>query len=62
MADYRLVTLVGGPMDGREIEPEPGAVEVVVTLADNTRHRYRGDAGGSTEASTFAYVGRIGSA
>jgi hypothetical protein len=60
MADYRLVTLVGGPMDGREIEPDADAFEVVVTMADHTRHPYRADADGSTDASTFAYVGRIG--
>jgi hypothetical protein len=49
-------------MDGREIEPDADAVELVVTMADRTRHVYRADAGGSTDASAFAYVGRIGSA
>ena len=49
-------------MDGREIEPDADAVEVVVTMADHTRHLYRVDPGGSTDASRFAYVGRIGSA
>ena len=48
-------------MDGREIEPDGEAVEVVVTMADRTRHVYRADAGGSTAASTFTYVGRIDS-
>jgi hypothetical protein len=49
-------------MDGRDIEADADAVEAVVTMADHTRHLYRVDAGGSADASTFAYVGRIGTA
>ena len=62
MTDQRLVRLVGGPMDGREIEADADSVEVVVTMADHTQHLYRADAGGSMNATDFAYAGRTGSA
>lgn len=49
-------------MDGHAIEVEPDAVEVVVTMADCTRHLYREEPGRSADASIFGYVARLGSA
>lgn len=47
-------------MDGREVEIDTDAVEVVVTMADRTRHLYRESADRGT--SPLIYVGRIGAA
>ncbi|HEY5136021.1 MAG TPA: hypothetical protein VIJ41_09525 [Candidatus Nanopelagicales bacterium] len=43
-------------MDGREVEADADAVEALVTMADNTRHLYRDDAGGSADALAFTYA------
>lgn len=60
MEDHRRVHLVGGPMDGYEIDADADAVESIVRMADNTRHLYRADTARSADASSLRYVGRVG--
>ncbi len=59
MTEDRLVRLVGGPLDGREISTDPDAAEAVVTMADRTQHYYRADEASDSDrppgSSTFVY-------
>ena len=61
--EVELAVLNGGPMDGREHDVEPGALELWVVMTDGQRHRYRRT--GATEARpdgrrarVFAWLGR----
>ena len=65
MTEARLVRLVGGPLDGREIWTDGDAVEAVVAMANRALHLYRatgaGDPDRSSDASIFVYGGRAAS-
>jgi hypothetical protein len=58
----RRIRLVGGPLDGSSIEADASADEVVVTMADRTRHLYRAGSPptGATDLPAFRYAGRSG--
>ena len=49
-------------MDGQVIEAETGAVELVVAMADRTRHLYWHEPPGaeSIELARYVYVTRLG--
>lgn len=49
---------MGGPLDGRTVEVDGGADEVVVEMTDRTRHRYTAGTATGRGTRTFTWTGR----